>query len=102
MSPLLKNLITALCITFLLGVVYFFTIGSSVDDMGDDTEGISNQIASDLALKTEKILLDTQLLDTYLEDISIFEDVRFRALKDFRVEIEDVETGRANPFDPVR
>ncbi len=98
MSSLLKNLIIALVITVLLGVVYYFTIGSSTDDeFGADTTPDSS-----VALRTQKILADTQRINEYALDISIFDDQRFRGLQDFGISIPDVQTGRSNPFAPVQ
>ena len=97
MSSLLKNLLTALCIALLLGVVYYFTIGSS--DSGFDD--IATQSDTEVARKTAKILSDTQKIDTYDLDISIFTDKRFISLKDFTVKFDDVITGRQNPFAPI-
>ncbi len=98
MSSLLKNLIIALVITILLGIVYYFTIGSSSDSEFDEY-AVSD---SEVALRTQKILADTQRINEYALDISIFDDQRFRGLQDFGITIPDVQTGRSNPFAPVQ
>jgi hypothetical protein len=99
MSSLLKNLIIALVITVLLGVVYFFTIGNSSDEETLDEYGVSD---SEVVLRTQKILADTQRVDEYALDVSIFDDRRFVTLQDFSVAIPDVQTGRSNPFAPIQ
>lgn len=98
MSSLLKNLIIALVITILLGIVYYFTIGGSTDAELDEYT-ISD---SEVAVRTQKILADTQRINEYALDVSIFDDQRFRGLQDFGVVVPDVQTGRSNPFAPVQ
>ena len=97
MSSLLKNLLTAFCITLLLGVAYYFFNSSGDESMVDESFGLNSEIA----LKTEKLLADTQKINNYALDISIFDDPRFISFIDFTVEIQDVATGRSNPFEPV-
>ncbi len=97
MSSLLKNLLTALCIAILLSVVYYFTIGGSDSEFDEVV-----QSDTEVARETAKILSDTQKIDTYDLDVSIFTDKRFLSLKDFTVKFDDVSTGRPNPFAPVQ
>ncbi len=102
MSRLLKNLIIALGITILLGIVYYFFVvrgeGVVVNDVSPEALSATDP---DIGLRIEKILADTQKIDTYRLDVSILEDERFKTLKDLRAEISDVDTGRENPFAPV-
>lgn len=100
MSALLKNLTVALIITLVLGAVYYMTKGSDDEALLDSGSAVDPN--SDVSLRTEKILADTQKINRYMLDDSIYSDVRFRSLKDFRVEIIDVGTGRVNPFEEVR
>lgn len=100
MSALLKNLTIALIITLVLGAVYYMTKGSDDDTLLDSGSDVDPN--SDVSLRTEKILADTQKINRYMLDDSIYSDVRFRSLKDFRVEIIDVGTGRVNPFEEVQ
>lgn len=100
MSTLLKNLVIALCITLLIGGIYYFTIGNTDDDISYDDIPVE-EFNSEIALRTEKILADTNKISEYQLDVSIFEDRRFLSLRDFRVLFEDVNTGRENPFEPV-
>ena len=98
MSSLIKKLVIALIITVALGAVYYFTIGTSNDSPAGDSFAVSG---SEVSLQTQKILSDTQTIDNYKLDISIFEDKRFKSLTEFGVTIRDVATGRGNPFAPV-
>ncbi len=98
MSNLLKKLITILAIVVTAGVIYMFTFGSGDEDAG--VVGLTGN--SEVELKTQKILADTQEINGYLEDVSLFEDARFTSLQDFRVQLVDTPTGRMNPFEPVR
>ncbi len=97
MSSLLKNLLSALCITLLLGVAYYFYSTSTGDELAQDAA-----FTSEIDLKTEKLLADTQRINTYDLDVSIFDDQRFISLYDFTKTIVDVRTGRLNPFEPVQ
>ncbi len=104
MSNLLKNFILALCIIALLGAGYFFIKSKSDGEILDDTalDSMSSGDASDVSLRTEKILSDTQKINTYsLKWESIFSDRRFNSLKYYRKDIDDVKTGRENPFQPA-
>lgn len=100
MSSLLKNLIIALGITLLLGVVYYFTLGTQDGDLMADS--LSAELDPEIARRTAKILSDTQEINRYKLDTSIFEDSRFISLKNLRVELQDVDTGRVNPFESVQ
>ncbi len=99
MSNLLKNLIIALGITIVIGIVYMLTIGSGSE--GDVSFESIPQGNSEISARNEKILRDTQEISTYEMDVSIFTDSRFISLKDYHVDVEDVETGRTNPFAPI-
>ncbi len=94
MSSLLKNLIIALAITALIGLVYMFTIGKSSEDTIEDVSDGSLLIR----IQNEEILANTREIDNYRMDVSILRDVRFTSLKNYHVKIEDVGTGRFNPF----
>jgi hypothetical protein len=97
MSKFLKKSIAILCITIILGVLYLFVFSTGDDESSEETV----MTGSEIELRTEKILADTQRIDEYTLDISIFDDVRFKVLKDYSVKIEDVFTGRTNPFAPA-
>ncbi len=95
MSSLFKNLFIALCITGLLGVLYYLATrtGSGVDETGIDN--------SEVTQKTNKILADINRMNQYSMDVSIMDDERFKTLHDFSIPIPDVTTGRTNPFAPI-
>lgn len=100
MSSLFKKLVIALIITVVLGAVYYFTFGKSIDDTSTTNDYTVS--GSEVSLRSQKILSDTQTIDNYKLDVSIFDDRRFKSLKDSGVTIPDVATGRNNPFAPVQ
>jgi len=97
MSSLFKNLIIVLIIVVLLGVVYMVTIGAP-DEV--TSVGIGSTGSAEIRIQNEKILADTQEIRNYTMDVSIFSDRRFLSLRNYQVVIEDVNTGRSNPFAP--
>lgn len=97
MSSLLKNLITALCITIIIGVGVYVWSGMNDDLSGD----IPIPASSDVTYRTEKILADTQEIESLQFNNTIYVDKRFKDLTDFSVQITDVPAGRENPFAPV-
>lgn len=96
MSYLLKNLLIALIITLVLGAGYYFTIGIKTDDFVLESEA-----SMTVKQQTEKILLDTQKINEYTLDDSIFSDARFTSLTNTRIELDPVPTGRTNPFESI-
>ncbi len=98
MSHLLKNLIIALGITVLLGVLYFVFVREGTPEDGPAVRQEKNEALRE----TERVLSDIRELDTYKLDESIFEGSAFNSLRDFRVTLPVVETKRENPFEPVR
>lgn len=98
MSTLFKNLLIALAIAGVLGAVYFFL------SSGDDVTAPSDLPADpDIAVKIERILIDTQRIDDYeiAKKSAILSELKFQSLVDRRVQVPDVATGRENPFAPV-
>lgn len=96
MSFLIKKLLTALVIAFAVIALYYFTMGN-----GAVTDTASEVSGEQLAQKSAAVLADTKKIKTLKLDTSIFEDPVFTSLKDTRVQIEDVDTGRSNPFAPI-
>lgn len=104
MSHLLKILIATLCTIVLAGAAYFFLHAKSAEEdlAAVATGAVRDDAEIDVSMRTEKILSDTQKINTYsLEGESIFKDTRFSSLKYYRKEIDDVKTGRENPFQPI-
>ena len=96
----IKNLIIAICITLLLGMVYYFTIGKRSDE--NIPQGGEMALSdSEIALRTQRILSDIKRVESYTLDVSLLEDPRFESLYNFGVKITDVNTGRSNPFAPI-
>ena len=98
MSHLLKNLIIALGITILLGVLYFVFVKEGTPEDGP----VVRQEKTEVLRETERVLSDIRELDTYELDESLFKGSAFRSLRDFRVTLPTVDTKRENPFEPVR
>lgn len=89
----------ALSITIVVGVIYYFVMGS---DTADENIGFETQ-SSEAVLKTEKILADTKKIDGFKMDSSVLSDARFVSLQNSRVELpNDISTGRSNPFSLVQ
>jgi len=107
MSSLFKNLLIALGITVLLGIIYFAFIkgddtANEYDIDFDDTYAASDA-TNDANLEIEKVLKNTQEIESYRIDQhdDILTDPRFTSLIDRSVGLPDVGTGRDNPFAPV-
>jgi hypothetical protein len=97
MNYLLKNLLITFTITLLLGGVYYFFIFKKPE--AEDFSQIN--MTATAKQHTEKILLDTQRINEFTLDDSIFSDTRFMSLTNTRIPLTDVPSGRENPFDPV-
>ncbi len=96
MTNTLKKLIGVLVLVAILFGAYLFLSKKTSDTVPADT------FTEDVALKTQKVLADTQKIDQYTLKTEIFTDPRFMSLVDFRVKINDVAVGRPNPFAPVQ
>lgn len=97
MSYLIKNLLTALLISLVLGAGYYFIFGNtSTDNSAFDvpTNGTAKQ-------QIEKILADTKRVNEYDLSTSIFIDERFTSLVDSRIDLGTARSGRSNPFAPT-
>jgi len=95
MSSLLKNLIIALAITVVIGLIYMFIMGNSEEGM------VSGEVSSgsfEIRMQNEKILANTREINNYTMDVSVLYDTRFTSLRNYHIKIEDVRTGRTNPF----
>jgi hypothetical protein len=99
MSHLFKNLIIALGVTILVGVLYFTFFRKDTTDTAVVTDEKSKA-----ELQTERIQSDIEKIKKYkVEDnSSLFKDSGFLSLKNYRVKIQDVDTSRANPFEPAQ
>lgn len=103
MSNILKNLLIALAITLILVFVYYFFIK---DRLAGDTDALLEgnlPVGSIAALEIERILADTQKINSYRIEANddVLTSLPFRSLVDRRIDIQDVPTGRPNPFAPV-
>ena len=98
MSPALKNLVVALCITLVLSVAYIIFTRTSTDTVADGP--VANPA---LFARSQKILSDTSKIDSYRMDTSILTDKRFTSFVNTRINLSDIplDPGRDNPFAPV-
>lgn len=97
MSALIKNILFALVLGLILWVGYeaFFST-----DEGALLEG-AVQPSSQASIDTQTFLIRLQQLNEVELKDDIFEDVRFRSLRDLRKDILDEPSGRPNPFAPI-
>ena len=91
-----KNIIIVLVVVIGLFVAYSIFFGQ------DDTDTLS---VTNVA--TEQTVVEQELLSLLLElrsislDTSLFDDPRFKSLKDFSQELNAEPVGRPNPFSPL-
>ena len=97
MNYLLKNILIALIITLVIGSGYYFFIGKNTEIV----EPFQTDISLTVKQQTEKILLDTQRVNEFSLDNSIFSDARFVNLINTRTELKEIPTGRSNPFETL-
>ncbi len=95
MSPLLKNIISVLGIVVIVGIVLFVI---PKDDGA--TEGILPE--SDAVRKSARIIADTKKISQFNVSGDMLRDVRFTSLKEVKIDLVDVGTGRPNPFEAVQ
>jgi len=93
MTNLLKNLL------FALGFAAILFLGYKVFFSASDDEIV--RAPGQGQLQTQEFLIRLQNIRNIKIDNSLFSDVRFASLVDFRQEIIDVPAGRENPFAPV-
>lgn len=106
MSNIVKNLLIAIAITLILVFVYYFFIkdrlGQDETTLFDDSLPVGT--SNSAALEIERILADTQKINSYRIEANddVLTSTPFRSLVDRRIDIQDVPTGRPNPFAPVQ
>ncbi len=93
MSDRLKKLLIFFGISLVCLGGYFFYVTSS-DPLLEDALSDTNE----LMIASEKIYADLDKLSQLEIDTSIFEDTRFTSLKDTRVGVKQIPSGRSNPF----
>jgi hypothetical protein len=94
MSYLIKKLLIALLITLIVGAGAYFFIGQG--PQGDPLLIDSDERV--LKLKSEEVLVNTKKIRTLDIKSEFFSEPRFTSLKDTRVQLVDIPTGRSNPF----
>ncbi len=94
MSPMLKNLFTVFTLVVVLGGGYYFYAS-----MGEGVEGVP--LDSNITQETEQILNNISRVQGYKMDDSVLSDKRFISLKNIRVELPTIESGRSDPFAAV-
>ncbi len=98
MTNTARKLLIVLGIVLVVGSLILLRSGSSdgEDILLDGEEGETAALE-----ETERVLSGIQGVQALTFDTSIFSDRSFESLKDFSVEVQDVATGRTNPFEPV-
>ena len=100
MSPLVRNILLAVTLAAIVSLGYF--IFFRADDsqlLTNNSSGVAGE--GDILIENEIFLGRLQELQTLKIDSSIFNDVRFVSLFNFRRDLVDEKTGRPNPFRPV-
>ncbi len=99
MTNLLKNLLIALGLAIVLFVGYVvFMRGDETDESLADR---GNNTSVEAGLETQELLVTLTELRSLNIDGEIFSDPLFLSLKDFRKDLGEEPTGRANPFLPA-
>ncbi len=96
MSNSLRKLSIILGVVVVAGGLYLFYLNQP-----DESEVIQGLTSGEVAVRTEKILSDIRKVEGYELATDIFTDIRFTSLKDYAVEIPEIETGRTNPFESI-
>jgi hypothetical protein len=99
MSSLLKNLIMALGIVVVAGLVYYFVIR----DDGTEAE-LTISPESEAVRQTARVLADTKKINNYNLSGEVLRKNPFSSLEVINIDAEltDVGTGRTNPFEVVQ
>jgi hypothetical protein len=93
MSNLLKNLLIALGLAVILFIGYTIFVkddGSAVSTFSQEAE-----------LESQSLLATLGELESLDVEGRIFNDPLFLSLKDFRIDLGNEPSGRANPFAPL-
>jgi hypothetical protein len=105
MSNILKNLLIALAISLILVFVYYFFIKDRLgqDEISTFDLQLPSGMSNEAVLEIERILADTQKINSYRIETNddVLTSTAFTSLVDRRINIQDVPTGRSNPFAPV-
>lgn len=98
MTNTARKLLIVLGIVLVVGSLVLLRSGNSGDEdvLGGEFGGGTVAIE-----ETERVLSGIQGVQALTLDTSIFSDRSFESLRDFSVEVQDVATGRTNPFEPV-
>jgi len=100
MSPLVRNILLAATLAAIVSLGYF--IFFRADNSALLTNSATGALGeTDVLVENEMFLGRLQELQTLKIDSSIFNDVRFVSLFNFRRDLVDEKTGRPNPFRPV-
>jgi hypothetical protein len=97
MTNTTRKLLIILGIVLVVGALVLLRSGSDSEDVLLDGEGGETAALEE----TGRVLSGIQGVQSLTFDTSIFSDRSFESLKDFSVEVQDVATGRTNPFEPV-
>ncbi len=99
MSPLLKNLVIALGITVVLAGAYYLTKETDVTGTGETVMANAEAAEKSAEIQRDKAAIEQYNLESRLV---IFQDKRFTSLVNTHQEPAQIQTGRDNPFAPIR
>ncbi len=97
MNSPLKNITAILVILTIAFLGYYLFLQKDNSDLSLAGGGV----AEDLFVDVQKYAERRQLLDRVQLKFDIFADARFRSLKGYPTDIEEVPIGRQNPFDEI-
>lgn len=98
MSSTIRNILLLVALIVILAVGYFTFFNKGDEELL--SSGVSG--AEQVELETQALLKQLQDLQKVKIDQSIFSDPRFMSLQDYRQQLPEEGSGRANPFAPVR
>lgn len=93
MSERLKKLFVILGVSLVFLGGYFVFVNSQSPVLEGDMVQVT-----ELMIMSEKVYADLDKISRLHIDESLFTDARFTSLKDTRVPIKEIGTGRLNPF----
>lgn len=97
MSGILKNLLFAIGLAAILWLGYTLFLAEDEETLRVENSAGSSEAARD-AQEFLAVIQELQQIDF---ENTLFSDEKFRALIDYRQDVESEAAGRANPFDPV-
>lgn len=93
MTFVFKKIMSIIIPLVLVGFIAY----TLISDNSSEYEQSAQQL-EELKKKSEQILIDTKKIQSLSFDSDLFSDQRFTSLRDIRIPLTEVGTGRSNPF----